>query len=78
MKKIKKQGNKPIIDNKNVSSCKQTPSFSFIYMTTNKKYNFERFKSSKGDKQVLVSNLYKKLEEISAKNGLLGIINLKE
>ena len=49
------------------SRCEQYPAFSFRYLTTNRRYNFEYFQDNKNEESKMHSLLVKRLKEISEK-----------
>ena len=51
------------------NTCKQWPTFSLLYMTTNNNYNFNYFKASQQSERINVTaNVFKKLFDISCQD----------
>lgn len=49
-------------------NCQQYPAFSFLYLTTNKRYTFDYFGKSKQEKLRVRAELHDRLETISQKS----------
>lgn len=70
MAKLKKQKQNLKLNRSIISEqphCPKSPSFSFAYLTKNKRFNFESFSNDKSKRNAMQAELTKRLIEISQK-----------